>query len=131
VPLTMNVEKPPSSVTTLPPPPIPFIQPQQQTLVSTPINVPSTSLQNLPTYVVSLIPGIVDKYLANKMNEDVKIVVQLQSDRLRDEAQAENEDFINTLDENMRKIIKKQVKEQVKEQVKNKSLRFCRKLRSS
>ncbi|GJU77309.1 hypothetical protein Tco_1274379 [Tanacetum coccineum] len=37
--------------------------------------------------------------------------------RLRDEAQAENENFINTLDENMRKIIKKQVKEQVKEQV--------------
>ncbi|GJX06641.1 hypothetical protein Tco_0194573 [Tanacetum coccineum] len=44
-------------------------------------------------------------------------VVKLQSDKLRDEAQAENEDFINTLDENMRKIIKKQVKEQVKEQV--------------
>ncbi|GKC71574.1 hypothetical protein Tco_1117457 [Tanacetum coccineum] len=39
------------------------------------------------------------------------------TDRLRDEAQAENENFINTLDENMRKIIKKQVKEQVKEQV--------------
>ncbi|GJT67674.1 hypothetical protein Tco_1019154 [Tanacetum coccineum] len=66
---------------------------------------------------VSLIPGIVDTYLANKMNEAVKIVVQIQSNRHRDEAQAENEDFINTLDENMRKIIKKQVKEQVKEQV--------------
>ncbi|GKD62918.1 hypothetical protein Tco_1305026 [Tanacetum coccineum] len=64
------------------------------------------------TKVVSSIPGIVDAYLANKMNEAIKIVVQLQSDRLRDEAQAENEDFINTLDENMRKIIKKQVKEQ-------------------
>ncbi|GJX69186.1 hypothetical protein Tco_0304913 [Tanacetum coccineum] len=51
------------------------------------------------------------------MNEAVKTDVQLQSDRLRDEAQAENKDFINTLDENMRKIIKKQVKEQVKEQV--------------
>ncbi|GKA95189.1 hypothetical protein Tco_0817227 [Tanacetum coccineum] len=38
------------------------------------------------------------------------------TDRLRDEAQAENVDFINTLNENMRKIIKKQVKEQVKEQ---------------
>ncbi|GJR39372.1 hypothetical protein Tco_1215056 [Tanacetum coccineum] len=51
------------------------------------------------------------------MNEAVKTAVQLQSDRLRDKAQAENEDFINTLDENMRKIIKKQIKEQVKEQV--------------
>ncbi|GKC42636.1 hypothetical protein Tco_1060358 [Tanacetum coccineum] len=66
---------------------------------------------------VSSIPDIVDAYLANKINEAIKTVVQLQSDRLRDEAQAENEDFSNTLDENMRKIIKKQVKEQVKEQV--------------
>nr|GEV47137.1 hypothetical protein [Tanacetum cinerariifolium] len=44
-------------------------------------------------------------------------VVQLQSDRLRDEAQAENEDFLNKLDENIQKIIKEQVKEQVKVQV--------------
>ncbi|GJU98332.1 hypothetical protein Tco_1327603 [Tanacetum coccineum] len=105
--VTTNVEMPHSYVTTLPPPPIPFIQPQQQTPVSTPTIIPT----------VSLIPGIVDTYLANKMNEAVKTVVQLQSDRLRDKAQAENEDFINTLDENMRKIIKKKVKDQVKEQV--------------
>nr|GEU69635.1 hypothetical protein [Tanacetum cinerariifolium] len=39
--------------------------------------------------------------------------IQLQSDRLRDEAQAENEDFINKLDENIQKIIKEQVKVQV------------------
>nr|GEV00677.1 hypothetical protein [Tanacetum cinerariifolium] len=50
------------------------------------------------------------------MNEAIKIVIQLQSDRLRDEAQAENEDFINQLDENIKKIIKEQVKVQVKEQ---------------
>ncbi|GJT33932.1 hypothetical protein Tco_0924351 [Tanacetum coccineum] len=145
VPVSTNVEMPPSSVTPLLPPPIPFIHPQQQTPVPTPIIVPSTSLRNLPTFgslfkfedrvkalednfsefqqtnqfaaAVSSIPSIVDTYLANKMNEAVKTYVQLQSDRLRDEAQAENENFINTLDENMRKIIKKQVKEQVKEQV--------------
>ncbi|GJU59193.1 hypothetical protein Tco_1236959 [Tanacetum coccineum] len=145
VPVTTNVEMPPSSVTTLPPPPIPLIQPLQQTLVPTPTIVPSTSLQNLPTFgslfkfedrvkaleddflefkqtnlfaeAVSSIPGIVDKYLANKMNEAVKAAVHLQSDRLRDEAQAENEDFINKLDENIKKIIKEQVKVQVKEQV--------------
>ncbi|GKA29483.1 hypothetical protein Tco_0715728 [Tanacetum coccineum] len=50
VPVTTNVEMPPSSVTTLPPPPIPLIQPQQQTPVPTPTIVPSTSLQNLPTF---------------------------------------------------------------------------------
>ncbi|GKF41972.1 hypothetical protein Tco_0125314, partial [Tanacetum coccineum] len=67
--------------------------------------------------VVSSIPGIVDTYLANKMNEAVKTIVQLQSDRLRDEARAENEDFLNKLDDNIKKIIKDQVKEQVKAQV--------------
>ncbi|GKE58232.1 hypothetical protein Tco_1497417, partial [Tanacetum coccineum] len=145
VPVTFNVEMPLSSVTTLPPPPIPLIQPQQQTPVPTPIIVPSTSLQNLVTFgslfkfedrvkalegdfsefkqtnlfaeAVSSIPGIVDTYLANKMTEAVKIAVQLQSDRLRSEAQADNEDFINKIDENIRKIIKEQVKVQVKEQV--------------
>ncbi|GJX07915.1 hypothetical protein Tco_0195847 [Tanacetum coccineum] len=66
---------------------------------------------------VSTIPGIVDAYLANKMHEAVKTVVQLQSERLRDEAQAENEDFLNKLDDNIKKIIKDQVKEQVKAQV--------------
>ncbi|GKB87461.1 hypothetical protein Tco_0959733, partial [Tanacetum coccineum] len=119
--------------------------PQQLTPVPTPTIVPSISLQNLPTFdsvfkfedrvkvleddfsefkqtnqfaaAVSSIPGIVDTYLANKMNEAVKTAVQLQSDRLRDEAQAENEDFINKLDDNIKKIIKEQVKAQVKEQV--------------
>ncbi|GJW91521.1 hypothetical protein Tco_0169074 [Tanacetum coccineum] len=146
VPVTTNVEMPPSFVTTLPPPPIPFIQPQQQTPVSTPTIVPSTSLQNLPTFgslfnfedrvkaleddfsefkqtsqfatAVSSIPGIVDTYLANKINEAIKTAIQLQSDKLRTEAQADNEDFfINKIDENMKKIIKEQVNVQVKEQV--------------
>ncbi|GKC12163.1 hypothetical protein Tco_1008945 [Tanacetum coccineum] len=54
--------------------------------------------------VVSSIPGIVDTYLANKMNEAVKTIVQLQSDRLRDEARAENEDFLNKLDDNIKKM---------------------------
>nr|GEW35375.1 hypothetical protein [Tanacetum cinerariifolium] len=54
---------------------------------------------------------------ATQMNEAIKTAVQLQSDRLRDEAQAKNKDFINKLDENIKKIIKEQVKVQVKEQV--------------
>nr|GEV81974.1 hypothetical protein [Tanacetum cinerariifolium] len=51
------------------------------------------------------------RYIDHRMNEAV--AVQLQSDRLRDEAQAENEDFLNKLDENIQKIIKEQVKVQV------------------
>ncbi|GJY60257.1 hypothetical protein Tco_0460914 [Tanacetum coccineum] len=65
--VTTNDEIPPSSVTTIPPPPIPLIQPLQQTPVSTPKIVP-----------ISLILGIVDKYLTNQMNEAIKAVVQLQ-----------------------------------------------------
>nr|GEZ35987.1 hypothetical protein [Tanacetum cinerariifolium] len=52
-----------------------------------------------------------------RMNEAVKVAVQIQYDRLRDEAQKENDEFLKTVDENMQKIIKEQVKEQVKVQV--------------
>ncbi|GJT02249.1 hypothetical protein Tco_0823418 [Tanacetum coccineum] len=72
---------------------------------------------NLFAEAASSIPGIVDTYLTNKMNEAIKTAVQLQSDRLRNEAQTNNEDFINKVDENIRKIIKEQVKVQVKEQI--------------
>ncbi|GJV64282.1 hypothetical protein Tco_1475110 [Tanacetum coccineum] len=81
VPVTTNVEMLPSFVTTLPPPPIPLIQPLQQTPVSTPIIVPNDFSKfkqtNLFAKAISSIPGIVDKYLANQMNEAVKAAVQL------------------------------------------------------
>nr|GEU52240.1 hypothetical protein [Tanacetum cinerariifolium] len=50
----------------------------------------------------------------DRMNEAVKVPVQILSDRLSDEAQAENDKFLKTIDENIQKIIKEQVKEQVK-----------------
>ncbi|GJT97485.1 hypothetical protein Tco_1093003 [Tanacetum coccineum] len=133
------------TVTTLPPPPTLLITHLQQTPVPTPPTVPSTSLQDLPNFgslfgfdhrlktlennflefnqtnqfaaAVSLILGIVDAYLANKMHKVVKTVVQLQFERLKDEAQAKNADFINKLNDNIKKISKDQVKEQVKAQV--------------
>ncbi|GJW21047.1 hypothetical protein Tco_0031669 [Tanacetum coccineum] len=55
---------------------------------------------------ISSIPSIVDKYLATKMKEAVDVVIQLKSDKLREEAQVENQDFINSIDSNMTKIIK-------------------------
>nr|GEW58934.1 hypothetical protein [Tanacetum cinerariifolium] len=145
VSVTTTAELPLLSTTTLPPPHTPIIPTLQQTLVPSHVNVPCSSLQDLPNFgslfgfdhqlkaleinfsefmqinqfaeAISSIPGIVDKYLDHQMNEAVKVVVQLQSDRLRDEAQAKNEDFLNKLDENIQKIIKEQVKEQVKAQV--------------
>nr|GEX63039.1 hypothetical protein [Tanacetum cinerariifolium] len=66
---------------------------------------------------ISSIPEIVERYMAQRINEAVKVAIQIQSDRLQDEAQAKNEEFLNNLDENIQKIIKEQVKEQVKVQV--------------
>nr|GEZ51924.1 hypothetical protein [Tanacetum cinerariifolium] len=97
--VTTTSELPLLSATTLPPPSTPIIPTLQQ------------------TPAISSIPDTVDKYLDHRMNEAVKVAVQLQSDRLGDEAQAKNEDFLNKLDENIQKIIKEQVKEQVKVQV--------------
>ncbi|GJY66114.1 hypothetical protein Tco_0468352 [Tanacetum coccineum] len=102
VPVTTIVELPLLSTTTLPPPPTPLITHLKQT------NLMQQFLQ---------FPALLMAYLANKMHEAVKIAVQLQSNRLKDEAQAENADFINKLNDNIKKIIKDQVKEQVKAQV--------------
>nr|GEV23278.1 integrase, catalytic region, zinc finger, CCHC-type, peptidase aspartic, catalytic [Tanacetum cinerariifolium] len=114
----------PSSDTTIPPPPIPIIQPLQQTPKSTTTtNIPTTNLPDIPNFeslfqfdqwvaaleikmsefkqtnqsteAISLIPDIVDNYLASKMKEVVDVVVQLQTNKLREEAQAENQEFLN------------------------------------
>ncbi|GJT24205.1 hypothetical protein Tco_0894142 [Tanacetum coccineum] len=122
VPITTHDEIPPSSVTTLPPTPIPLIQPIQQTPVSTTTIVPSTSLQNLPTFGSLFKFEDRVKSLENDFSEFKQInlfaeAVSLIPDRLREESHAKNEDYINKIDENIKKIIKEQVKVQVKEQV--------------
>nr|GEV48776.1 retrovirus-related Pol polyprotein from transposon TNT 1-94 [Tanacetum cinerariifolium] len=66
------------------------------------------------TGAVYAILRIVQRYMDQRMNEAVKVAVQIQSDHLRDEAQKENDKFLKTIDENMQKIIKEHVKEQVK-----------------
>nr|GFB27934.1 hypothetical protein [Tanacetum cinerariifolium] len=66
---------------------------------------------------VSTILGIVHQYMTQQMAEAVREVVQIQPDRLQDSFQRENDKFLRTIDENMKKIIKEQVKSQVKEQV--------------
>ncbi|GJW85635.1 hypothetical protein Tco_0158780 [Tanacetum coccineum] len=129
----------PSSDTTIPQPPIPIIQPQKQTHVSTTtITIPTTTLPEIPNFAslfgfdrrvssleielselkqtnqfaeaVASIPGIVENYLISKMKDKVNVALQLKSDKIREEAQAENQDFLNSLDSNMKRIIKEQVK---------------------
>ncbi|GKC41576.1 hypothetical protein Tco_1059298 [Tanacetum coccineum] len=127
--VTTIIEPPRLSATTLPLPPTPLITHLQQTPVSTPATVPSSSLQDLPNFGslfgfdhrLKTLENDLSEFkqmnqfaaaISSIMSKAVKIAVQLQSDRLRDEAQAENEDFINKLDGNIKKIIKDQVKAQ-------------------
>ncbi|GJT33807.1 hypothetical protein Tco_0924226 [Tanacetum coccineum] len=46
------------------------------------------------------------------MKDEVNVALELKSNKLREEAQAENQDFLNLIDSNMKKIIKEQVKAQ-------------------
>nr|GEY37367.1 hypothetical protein [Tanacetum cinerariifolium] len=69
-----------------------------------PTIAPSTIIQDLPNF-------------GSLFGFDMKVVVQIQPDCLRGEAQKENDEFLRTIDKNMKKIIKEQIKEQVKVQV--------------
>nr|GEU36656.1 hypothetical protein [Tanacetum cinerariifolium] len=92
----------PMSAPTLTPSTIATITTTQQA-PTPPITSPSTLLQDLPNF------GSLFRF-DNRLNT-------LEFDRLRDEAQAKNDEFLKTIDENMQKIIKERVKEQVKVQV--------------
>ncbi|GJZ77689.1 hypothetical protein Tco_0642361 [Tanacetum coccineum] len=63
--------------------------------------------------VVSSIPGIVDQYLASKMKEAVDVTIWVQSNKLKEEAKAENQELFNQVDSTMKAIIKEHVKAQV------------------
>ncbi|GKB56149.1 hypothetical protein Tco_0912335 [Tanacetum coccineum] len=140
IPVTATTETPPTMKTTFQPP-FPNIHSlQQKPNLSTSTTFPATNLPEIPNFAslfgfeqrvssleielsklkqtnqfveaVSSILGIVDNYLSSKMKEAVDVDVQLKSNKLREEAQAENQDFINSLDSNINKIIKEQVKAQ-------------------
>ncbi|GKD43281.1 hypothetical protein Tco_1267926, partial [Tanacetum coccineum] len=117
-----------------------FIQLQQPPIL-TPATTPRSLLQNLPDFaslfgfdnrLTSLednfsefkqtnqyakalysILGIVDQYLATKQKEAVDVAVQLKYDRIQEEAHTDNQQFLNSIDEGMKKVIKDQVKKEV------------------
>nr|GEX44102.1 hypothetical protein [Tanacetum cinerariifolium] len=72
---------------------------------------------NQSTEAVSNILGLVHQYMYQEMTEAVREAVQIQTDRLQDSLQRENDEFLRTIDDNMKKISKEQVKSQVKAQV--------------
>ncbi|GJU26869.1 hypothetical protein Tco_1165490 [Tanacetum coccineum] len=57
---------------------------------------------------LSSIPGIVDNYLASKMKDAVNVAVQLKSNKLKEEAQTKNDEFLKQIDSNIKAIIKDQ-----------------------
>ncbi|GKC47965.1 hypothetical protein Tco_1065687 [Tanacetum coccineum] len=140
-PVTAIVEPSFSAPTNRPPTPNPLVIQIQQPPILTPATTTSSSLQNLPNFAslfgfdyrlkalednfselrqtnqyakaLSSIPGIVDHYLANKMQEAVDVAVQLKYERIREESNTENQQFLDSIDEGMKKVIKEQVKKEV------------------
>nr|GFB16459.1 hypothetical protein [Tanacetum cinerariifolium] len=76
-----------------------------------------TSMLNPTTdaEAVSKISGIVHQYMTQQMTEAVREAVQIQTDMLQDSFQRENDEFLRTIDENMKKIIKGQETESDRE----------------
>ncbi|GKA10371.1 hypothetical protein Tco_0689804 [Tanacetum coccineum] len=119
-----------------PPTPYPHVIQTQQPPIMTPATTTSSLLQNLPNFAslfgfdyrlkalednfselrqtnqyaeaLSSIPGTVDQYLANKMQEAVDVAVQLKYDRIREESSTANQQFLDSIDDGMKKIIKEQ-----------------------
>ncbi|GJR94089.1 hypothetical protein Tco_0266263 [Tanacetum coccineum] len=124
-----------------PPTPHPIVIQTQQPPILTPATTTSSLLQNLPDFAslfgfdhrlkalednfselrqtnqyaeaLSSIPSTVEQYLANKMQEAVDVAVQLKYDRIREESTSANQQFLDTIDDGMKKIIKDQVKKEV------------------
>ncbi|GJT43193.1 hypothetical protein Tco_0951908 [Tanacetum coccineum] len=124
-----------------PPTPYPLDIQTQQPPIMTPATTTSSLLQNLPNFAslfgfdyrlkalednfselrqtnqyaeaLSSIPSTVDQYLANKMQEAVDVAVQLKYDRIREESTTANQQFLDSIDDGMKKIIKEQVKKEV------------------
>nr|GEZ46842.1 hypothetical protein [Tanacetum cinerariifolium] len=111
VPVFVAAETP-SSDTTIPQPPIPNTQPLQQTpdSITTTIH-PTMTFLDISNFL-SLFQ-FDQRYFASKMKEAVDVVVQLQTNKLREEANAKNQEFRNEVDSTMKAIIKEQVQAQV------------------
>nr|GEW52536.1 retrovirus-related Pol polyprotein from transposon TNT 1-94 [Tanacetum cinerariifolium] len=94
---------------TVPPPPPPLDQ-----RVST-LETKVSEFNQISQFAkaVSSIPGIIDNYLASKFKEEVNVAIRLQSNKLRKEAEAENQEFFDQVDSTMKAIIKERVKAQI------------------
>nr|GFB47156.1 hypothetical protein [Tanacetum cinerariifolium] len=58
---------------------------------------------NLFADAVSAIPGIVQQFMTQQMTKAIREAVQIQTDRLQDLLQRENDEFLRNIDENIKK----------------------------
>nr|GEZ56785.1 hypothetical protein [Tanacetum cinerariifolium] len=77
-------------------------------LIIDPVNFSEFMRTNQSPEAVSNIPGIVYQYMHQEMTEAIREAVQIQTNRLQDFLQRENYEFLRTIEENMKKIIKEQ-----------------------
>nr|GEY37250.1 hypothetical protein [Tanacetum cinerariifolium] len=88
----------------------------------------SSSVAPLPTPIPTMTPSIITAITTashtpiplhqfQQINKAVRVAVQIQTDRLHDSYQREHDEFLKSIDDNMKRIIKEQVKSQVKDQV--------------
>nr|GEW96368.1 hypothetical protein [Tanacetum cinerariifolium] len=88
-------------------------EPIQSFYVSSDFTSKLLNLKN-PSLVDNEIASLMEtSYLASKMKEAVSVVVQLQTNKLREEAQAENQELINQVALTTKTTIKDQIKAQV------------------
>nr|GEV89712.1 hypothetical protein [Tanacetum cinerariifolium] len=80
-----------------------------------PTPIPSEVLQHLPTF--GSLFCFDDRLRSLEQNFSEVMQTNQFADWLHEEAERENDEFLRTVDENIKKIIKEQVKEQVKAQV--------------
>nr|GEU93249.1 hypothetical protein [Tanacetum cinerariifolium] len=116
VPVTTTVKPLLLTAPTLPPPSIPIILHVQQAPAPSPATAPSTSLHDLLNF------GSLFRFDHRLKTLEANFSEFMQTNQFAEAVssiptQAENEDFLHKLDENIQKIIKEQVKEQVKVQV--------------
>ncbi|GJU04837.1 hypothetical protein Tco_1121267 [Tanacetum coccineum] len=103
VPIFVATETP-ATTTTIPPPLFPITQSSQQT-------PDTTTTTTYSSTTPPPIPNFASLFGFNqRMKEAVDVAIQLNSNKLKEEAQAENQAFLNSLDSNIQKIINDQVK---------------------
>ncbi|GJT65754.1 reverse transcriptase domain-containing protein [Tanacetum coccineum] len=73
----------------------------------------STNKSILLKHSPSIHCAMLTDMLANKMQEAVDVAVQLKYDRIQEETHTENQQFLDSIDERMKKVIKEQVKKDV------------------